>query len=475
MQDVIVIGNDLSSLITALISAYRGKKTTLIREQDVPCFFSEEGYTFDTCPLPWGGIGPGNALTNFLGDIGISYMKSNAGALPLQVVLSDHRIDLCKNLEHAIGEIEREFPSDSEKAGKLCNEMIKVGSFLSRLAGKVASIERNSAKRSYLTLAPAIMFTKIILYFHLKGIKDSSLKRALEAVCFAFSSPGVKRTDPLCLSHTLFNSLSGTYWSSKGRHYLMNSLRKRYELWGGRTINTCDVLRLKTAGGISVDVKTGDEVSTVSGKDIAISVKWRKIATILRDRRFSSLAKKLRKLESSSSYPLTVYMGVLEKGVPEMISENVIYVTDEKKSFINGNLLLIKMSPANDGSCAPEGRRAMSVTTFIEHSPAQLNDTVLRHAIDVSMKNLKGFLPFLEENTDFINIEESINISRKYQETVNWKCEMKRHPAFGPSIHANRTPMKNVFINGGELMPFLGLEGEVISGINAAKLIDGAK
>jgi hypothetical protein len=67
-------------------------------------------------------------------------------------------------------------------------------------------------------------------------------------------------------------------------------------------------------------------------------------------------------------------------------------------------------------------------------------------------------------------VEASIELSKKYQEVVNQKFQMKNYSFIGMASLPNRTPLKNVYITGGMLMAGLGFEGEIISGINAALL-----
>jgi len=88
------------------------------------------------------------------------------------------------------------------------------------------------------------------------------------------------------------------------------------------------------------------------------------------------------------------------------------------------------------------------------------------------LENLGSFLPFLKENLDFMNLDKSIEISSTCHKTINHKYMMK-NPAIGMSFLSGRTPLKNVFLTGGMLMPGLGFEGEIMSGTNAARLAIG--
>ena len=80
-------------------------------------------------------------------------------------------------------------------------------------------------------------------------------------------------------------------------------------------------------------------------------------------------------------------------------------------------------------------------------------------------------LPFYMENLDYINIERSIELSRKNQGIINQKFLIQRNYFPGIRMISNRTTDPKIFLTGGMLMAGLGFEGEIISGVNAASLI----
>ena len=81
---------------------------------------------------------------------------------------------------------------------------------------------------------------------------------------------------------------------------------------------------------------------------------------------------------------------------------------------------------------------------------------------------LEYFLPFLKENIEFFDIEESINISQKQRDVVNSKYQIRNALITGFAAKDNKTRFRNIYLTGASLVADAGFEGEIISGINAA-------
>jgi hypothetical protein len=100
-----------------------------------------------------------------------------------------------------------------------------------------------------------------------------------------------------------------------------------------------------------------------------------------------------------------------------------------------------------------------------------MSDKELTDITTSIFQSLDKFLPFLKENLDYINIGKSIEIAKKYQGLVSLKYRMDTAPFFGLKNISHNTPVRNVFITGGMLLAGLGFEGEILSGVNAARAV----
>ncbi|MBN2250667.1 MAG: hypothetical protein JW724_01150 [Candidatus Altiarchaeota archaeon] len=474
MYDTIVLGNDPGSLVAAVTLANQGRKTLLLAENTPQCY-SESGYTFDTVPLPWSGFNRGNVFKQFLSHLGIPHQEESPLNPKLQIIFQKHRVELCGTTEWDVKEIEREFPNGTSETRSFYTSLTKSGSFASSLIEKGLHLRPETVKDHIRLLlnAPFIILKKRAFTANLKTIRQQpSIGKILEAQILLLSHLDPRAISPISFARTLSAALQGLSYYREGRHLLITRLKKKFEADGGvideHPISTLDMERV-----VKVNVKTDDDaIPTIYGRNIIISTYYEGLASLLGENKELSSVRKRYNRRQPSLYPFTLHMGVNGRCIPEKMGTYVVVVPDETKAVEDGNLLFLEASEPGNSLRAPEGKRAISVTVFLKTSPSESDNNVLKKVVDTMLKNLGFFLPFLEENIDFINPEESINISREYRKTVGPKYGVK-NPLIGMSFLSNKTPMKNVFLTGDTLIPGLGFEGEIISGINAARLATG--
>ncbi len=473
MYDTIVLGNDPGSLIAAVVLASHGRKALLLTMDDVPDSFSESGYTFDIDPLPWTGMDRGGVFRQLLSHLSIT-PEDHVLNPALQIIFQNHRIDLFGNTDLDLKEMGREFPDEGRNLVKFYGSIEKIASFVSGLIDKNLHLQPETV-RDYINLLqnmPGIVMKKRAFGTSLENIREKPLlRKILEAQLLLLSNLDPRGINPISFARTLFLSLNGLSYPEGGKHYLIAKLKKKFEADGG-VIERYSTLALDTERVIKIDVKAeGDDTPAIYGKNIIVSTKYENFASLLEENRGLSVFKKKYDRIKPSLYPFTIHLGVNDRCIPEKMGVYVV-VSDETKSTENGNPLFLETSEQGDILRAPDGKRAMSVTTFLKNSPSKFNNSDLEKIAESMLKNLGAFLPFLKENLDFMDLEQSINISRDYHRTINNKY-MVKNPVIGTSFLSGKTPLKNVFLTGGILMPGLGFEGEIISGTNAARLAMG--
>lgn len=474
MYDTIVLGNDPGSLIAAVTLASHGEKTVLLTMEDTPDLYSESGYTFDIDPLPWTGLNRGDVLRQLLAHLLITHEDCPLDPA-LQIIFREHRIDIYNETEAYFKEMEREFPDEAWKILNFYKSIAKSGTFASGLIGKNLHLQPETVG-DYINLLrnmPAIMSKKRAFAANLRTIqKEPELKKILEAQILLLSNLDPYGISPISFARTLSLSLNRFFYHTGGKHHLIEKLKKKFETDGG-IIERCSILTLELERAIKANVKVGGEdIPTIYGRNIIISTKYENFTSLLEEnRKFSALRRRCDEI-NPSLYPFTIHIGVQDRCIPEKMGVYVVIVSDETGSAEDGNLLFLETSKPGDTLRAPDGKRAISATTFLKNSPSELDNNALENIAEVMLKTLEGFLPFLKENLDFMDLEQSINISRSCYRAINYKYKVK-NPFVGMSFLPNKTPLKNVFLTGGMLMPGLGFEGEIMSGINAAKLAIG--
>jgi hypothetical protein len=186
-----------------------------------------------------------------------------------------------------------------------------------------------------------------------------------------------------------------------------------------------------------------------------------------RGKRLSTWAQRIK--PRSVVFPL--FLAVQEKVIPVGMKDLLISIQDLEKPYEGGNLLMLALSPKGDGVRAPEGKRSLTVESLIpwetynEHWDLASMD---EHKTAV-MKHLCRLIPFLENHIEFMDSD--------------WGNELIRHwsyphffyeSAFEYHWREGLVPTRisrNLYLAGNENFPYLGLEGEAISGWMVAREI----
>ena len=483
MYDTIVLGSDMGSLVAAVTLANHGKKTILLTD-DAPQSYSESGYTFDIDPLPWTGYNRGNAFKQFLSHLGIP-QEDPVENPPLQIIFWKHRIELCGKVEPDLKEMKREFPDEVSRILRFYDSITKSSSFVSGLIDKGLHL-RPETVGDYMNLflnMPLIALKQRAFAAHLRNMQqEPQLRKTLGAQIRLLSHLDPHGISPISHARTLSLSLNGLSRYRGGKHLLIERLKKKFEADGGviegRPISVLDIERVVKVTVQPQDAQ-GDAIPIIYGRNMILSTKHEQCTSLLEgNRELSPLRKRYDKIHPSL-YPFTLHLGVHDRCIPEKMGAYVVFVSEEtgpvedgNTSFPETNDLFLETSEPGDTLRAPDGKRAISVTAFLKNSPLESPDGDLKTIAEGMLKNLAPFLPFLEEGLDFMNVERSIYLSRSCQRTVSHKYAVKG-PLIGMSFLPIKTPMKNLFLTGDMLIPGLGFEGEIMSGINAARLAMG--
>jgi hypothetical protein len=161
------------------------------------------------------------------------------------------------------------------------------------------------------------------------------------------------------------------------------------------------------------------------------------------------------------------FLGIREKGVPVGMKDLLVSILDLGKPYDEGNVLCLSLSAKGDETKAPDGKRALTVESLIpidKWNPSSLKD----HQEKV-MKHLSYLFPFLENHIEFVDFQwASEQVSRWSYPHFLYETKSDFHWREG--VVPNRLS-RNLFFVGKENFPYLGLEGEILSGLMVAKEI----
>jgi phytoene dehydrogenase-like protein len=473
MYDTLIIGRDLSSLIAALTSVREGRKTVLVMEGDPEMEHRDRGYAFPFDPRPLSGLSDRQTLSRLLGDMTPADDELYPSRIinpAFQVILPGHRIDLFQDPEQLIDDLIREFPENAQEIKRFYRAVAKACILVERW------IEEDEADRSgliggilrQLLRLPVAITSRSSLAIRRNG-KDDTFKRVVEAQLNFLSNLEVDGNPfPVSAAYLLSLPMRGLFYPRGGIIAWMSRLRYAFTEHGGILKDGCSVIRVETEPEVTVDLECEGSSSTLSGKKLIVSAQWEKLELLLPGRMV--LPRTNRRVASirPAAYPFCLHMGVHEEGLPESMADYVVVLRDGTGPVTNRDLIFLQTSHPGDNDHAPDGRRAISATVYLEDSPLRLNDQELKDAATKIIDSLDEFLPFLRDNIDYLRVDQSIFLSRRYQEMVNRKYRTRRRPFFGMNTLSPQTRLSNVLLTGGILRAGLGFEGEVIAGRDAA-------
>ncbi|NPV03340.1 MAG: NAD(P)/FAD-dependent oxidoreductase [Syntrophaceae bacterium] len=478
MYDVIVIGSDLSSLIAALLAARYGRKTLLVSESGLEDCLSRSGYVFNIDPFPWSGFGLGQVFSRLLSELNIPLPEpSRASPLnpALQVILPEHRIDFFLDRDALLHDLGREYPGEEKQLQALYQSVAKVGETLERAVRETLETRDRSLKglmKSCLDM-PFVMGEIWRLEQKIRAVaKRPSLGAVFDSEFTLLSNLHVNHAKPLSSAYLLSLPWRGLYYHFGGKHRMLEQLRKRYEDLRGETLSPCAVEAVRAGGRIEVDIRTKGKPAGLLAQRLVISTKSPALEKVLSsDGRFSRLARRLRKVETRL-FPFTLHLGVDNRGLPDRMGEYVIHIS-EPSAEAACPFLFLEANVADDTALAPPGKRTLAITALLPRSPVEMANGELAAAADDVLLSLEGFLPFLRESIEFMDLDGSIDVSRRYQQVVNPRYRFTGLSLPGLMTFPVRSHRPNVLLTGGMTFAGLGFEGEVLSGMKAGQLAAG--
>lgn len=473
MYGLIVIGDDLSSYIAAAAASGKCIKTALLSENGMGSFSVIGDLAFNTDSTPLTGFGENQICSSILKDMNIS-LESHVLNPAYQVILPEHRIDFFNSKEELVRELSREFPDltagiksfydMAEKNSAIAEKWLKDHPFIQ--PGKFKEYG------NYIKLTPYLI-SNIFNNRKLRRLTahNASFKKVVEAqqILLSFFTNDKKR---IFSNLQVCASLRGVHHFPQGRHTLYDALIKKIESANGSYITPIEVLAIKKGNIFEVTYMDKSGVASMIEADhLIVSTKWQNMRLIINRKKKLSFGDFLRPT-NISHYPFTIHLGIKPQCIPEKMARHVAVISDIKKDIYDDNIIILEWA-ASENEKAAASKIPLSATVFLPANDDIWSRDHLKVTADSMIERLEYFLPFLKENIEFIDIEESINISQKQRDVVNPKYRLRHSFITGFAAKKNKTRFKNIFLCGASLLADAGMDGEVISGINAVSRIVG--
>jgi hypothetical protein len=477
--EVIVLGSGLGGLVAGTLLSKNNHSVFLLREKGYQSSYSTKGYHF----VPFSNFSEKSLKPRLVRKISQALNLSllmgtredgkQAKATPdkskqrstLQIVLPRARIDIFAQRSLSQREWTREFPKEVVQIEKFYNELDQIQHLLQKVNGK-----KNSP--AFFPFRQRSLITKIFPFDPLpnEGVdKKLSLfsREFRELIQLQLISRGNFYSDrfPLSLAtQVLFdgtNELNSDIDSEKIEKEILNQFLRS----GGRVeeIDRVKEINLGWRKGFTLTMEGNPAV--FRSQFLVINSPLHRITPFLGKKR-KRLLKWERKIKPLFMM-IPLFLGIHEKVIPVGMKDFLISILDLGKPYDDGNVLFLSLSPKGDETRAPAGKRALTVESLMD--VGKWEQTHLADYQQGVMKHLYHLFPFLEHYIEFVDFQWVSDHVPKWSYS-HFLYEPTSDFYWREGVVPIRMS-KNIYFVGKENFPYLGLGGEVFSGLTAAQHI----
>jgi phytoene dehydrogenase-like protein len=479
--EIIILGCSLGGLVAGTLLLKRNHSVLLLKESGYQRSHSEKGYRFvpfsslsekrlkpillqkisQALNLPLLTISPEEQRRD-KSDLNIQKQK-----VAFQVILPKARVDLYSQRFQFQRELSREFPK----------EVIQIEGFykeIDHLRHLLMKMKVKEGPRSLFPLRPYSLVKRCLPFplFSKGGIDERLLpfstefRQFIQLQLISWGNLFLDRF-PLALAAyvLLSNEESSELISDLGIEELEERFLEGFVQAGGRVeeIESVERISKKWRRGFIVSLK-GDR-RLFQPKMLILNSPLHRLSNLMdgRDKRLLRWEKRIQ----PQYVLLPFFLGIREKVIPVGMRDLLISVLDLEKPFDGGNFILLSLSPKGDETNAPEGRRALTVESLVLFENWD-QTSLVEHQKSV-MRHLEHLFPFLDRYIDFTDFSwANEQVARWSYPHFLYKTNSDFHWRDG--VVPTRIS-KNLHFIGKENFPYLGLEGEVFSGLMVAEQI----
>ena len=478
-QEVIVLGSGLGGLAAGTLLSKNNRPVLLLREKRYQPSYPTQGYHF----VPFSNFSEKR--------IGPSFLKKISNALNLQllmgnreevkqtrissdqskqkaafqVVLPKSRIDIFPQRSLSQKEWKREFPKEFIQIEKFYDELNQTQHLLQR-------VDRKKNASPFFPLQKHSLISRLFPFDSLpKGKMDEKLfpfSRAFrELIQLQLISWGNLFSErfPVPLAGHIFSSETDALSIDVDLEKLEKEIVSEFLRSGGRIEEIDKVKKINLGWRKGFTLSLEGDPRVFQSKFLIFNSPLHQISSLLgkKGKELLKWGEKIKPLYVM----IPLFLGVREKVIPVGMRDLLVSMLDLDKPYDNGNVLFLSLSPKGDETKAPEGRRALTVESMMD--VGKWEETLLVDYQQEVMKHLYHIIPFLEHYTEFVDFQWASD------HVPNWSYSHFLYKVTSDFYwREGVVPVKmskNIYFVGKENFPYLGLEGEIFSGLSAAQEI----
>ena len=470
--DLIVLGDEFAGLVAATLCARRGMRVLLARTGDRPARYQVGPYTLPVEPLPLAGIAS-PAARRVLEELHFQHQikrRLREATPSFQLAGPDLRVDDTADELGLARELERELGPETSSA-ELCERASAIARLfdplfaqdiavpptgfwerreVARVAGRLADegaawqeqVDGDPRLRALTTL-PALLGSRCAA---------DSLTPEARIRCFDMWRQGAPR-------------IAGD-WETVRELFL-----DKFKAQSGE-VRTVKVDELLVGWGRVTGVRL-DDGEELGAQHFIAALPVGELSSMFGRKQ----PKRLRQLADSiqpEAYRYTLNLVVAEAGIPEGMGDSVLAVADPDAPATGANALAIYVGAADDAA------RVVVTVQATCHDPGDdvsIDDAFAALRADIRAK-LENVMPFISEHVLLAHspneavpaegLEGDLELGRPVPAPAIWSGPGE--PSLGIATLPYNVGVKHLTMASTQVLPGLGVEGELIAGWCAAKL-----
>jgi phytoene dehydrogenase-like protein len=471
VYDVIVIGGQLGGALAGALLAKRGHRVLLVEHDGVGPGYEHEGFVLPYAPsiVPPLKTMPGaeDALT----ELGLTTAVSRSIRLHvpgLQLILPRHRIDLAADEKARLAELRREFGQTGEEVARALTQAASAHEATDAFFKSADDLPPTGffeglAVKKRIREVPALSAGPL-----LPGDDPAShlLRGLTRFVTFSEAPSGVALTRPLS------QVLKGPGRYPNGVEGLREQLLKRIDELGGDVLAYSGpasvVEQFELDGSEAVGIKLMGSENVYRASCFVAATDAGALRRLLAEKRRNRGLIEQLDLSNVKRFGFTVNWVLPEEVLPRGLGELALMDGGEL-----GPILLQVSAARKVGAKTDEERlRVVSAGAAVPASAREMGEA---HLTDLARRldsRLDELLPFAKGAAVLLSTPQlnagGVRGSRLLPHPL---YGLEGESLLGVTGLQPRTEVKNFYLAGREVLPGLGLEGEFLAGMRAARLV----
>ncbi len=474
IYDVIVLGSQLGGALAAALLAKRGYGVLLVEHDGTGPGYEHDGYVLPYAPFVAPALKTMPAVEEALSELGLTtafQRHLQPHAPELQLVTPRHRVDLHADQTRRRAELLREYGEQGERL----------------LAEMTATSTQHEASDAFFKEGPPLPpdglleswnFNKRVRQHpglqtepRLTGEDEPSrLLRGLRPFVVHVD----QATTPLARTRPLSQALQTPWRYPGGRDGLRQLLFERFTELGGDLLSAANtdtyvVEELHFDGGRFSAVKLLRSDTLYRASCLVSATDAGALRRLITDRKKHRKLSEQLDLSTIKSFLFAVNWVVPEAVLPRGMGELLLLDTQDAEL----GPLLVQVLPARtlEGKEDPS-LRVVCAGGFVPASVRDLGEGYLQSLATRIDEHLEGLMPFTQD-------KRRLRSAPYLDAGAVRGSRLMPHPHYlfdsegvlGISGLKQQTPAKNVLLAGREVLPGLGVEGELLAGARATRLV----